>query len=91
MASIPGARFVELEHNKADALCCGGGGNLQSVDPELAAEIARRRVSEIMATGATVLISACQQCEQMLSTAVQKNSTRVRVLDITQLVLEAME
>lgn len=88
--SIPGINFVELEHNREDSLCCGGGGNLQSVDPEAAAEIARLRVEEIKKTGATIVVSACQQCEQMLSTAIKKEGLKVRVLDISQLVLEAL-
>lgn len=90
IAAIPGVKMVELYHNRADSLCCGGGGNLQSVDAELAEQIARLRVEEIKASGATILVSACQQCEQMLSTAVRKAELPVRVMDISQLVLEAL-
>jgi len=88
--SIPGVQFVELAHNKAASLCCGGGGNLQSVDPETAAKITQLRVEEIKATGATIVVSACQQCEQMLIAAIQKAKLPVRVLDISQLILEAL-
>lgn len=88
--SIPGVQFVELAHNRNNSLCCGGGGNLQSVDADLAARIARLRVEEIKASGATVVVSACQQCEQMLITAVQKAGLPVRVMDLSQLILEAM-
>jgi Fe-S oxidoreductase len=88
--SIPGVEFVELAHNKAASLCCGGGGNLQSVDPNTAAKITELRVEEIKATGATIVVSACQQCEQMLITAIQKAKLPVRVMDISQLILEAI-
>jgi len=88
--SIPGVEFVELAHNKAASLCCGGGGNLQSVDPQTAAKITGLRVEEITATGATIVVSACQQCEQMLIAAIQKAKLPVRVMDISQLLLEAM-
>jgi len=87
---IPGVRFVELPHHREQALCCGGGGNLQSVDADLAAEIARLRTEEIRAVGATVVVSACQQCEQMLTAAVRKAKLPVRVMDVSQLILEAM-
>ncbi|NLU49811.1 MAG: (Fe-S)-binding protein [Syntrophomonadaceae bacterium] len=90
ITSIPGVRFVELAHNRSDSLCCGGGGNLQSVDPELAATIAQLRVEEIKESGATIVVSACQQCEQMLSTAIRSAGLPVRVMDISQLILEAM-
>lgn len=88
--AIPGVRFVEMAHNRADSLCCGGGGNLQSVDQELAARISELRVREIRETGATLVVSSCQQCEQMLTAAVRKEKLPVRVLDISQLLLEAV-
>ncbi|MGI5920851.1 MAG: (Fe-S)-binding protein [Syntrophomonadaceae bacterium] len=90
ITSIPGVKFVELAHNKKSSLCCGGGGNLQSVDAETAAKITALRVEEIKATGATIVVSACQQCEQMLIAAIQKAKLPVRVMDISQLILEAM-
>lgn len=88
--SIPGVRFVELPHHHEQALCCGGGGNLQSVDADLAKKIARLRTDEIRDSGATVVVSACQQCEQMLTAAVREAKLPVRVMDVSQLVLEAM-
>jgi heterodisulfide reductase subunit D len=88
--SIPGATFIELAHHHAESLCCGGGGNLQSADATLASDITDLRIKEIQNTGATIVVSACQQCEQMLSDAIRKNGLKVRILDISQLVLEAM-
>jgi Fe-S oxidoreductase len=88
--SIPGLKFVELEHRRENALCCGGGGNLQSVDPQRAAAIAQRRIEEIQETGATIVVSSCQQCEQMLSAGILDRNLKVRVMDISQLILEAM-
>lgn len=88
--SIPGVEFVEMQHHHQDALCCGGGGNLQSVAPEVAGQIAHLRLEEIKATGATIVVSACQQCETMLTTAVREAKSPIRVMDISQLILEAM-
>lgn len=90
ITGIPGVKFVELAHNKAASLCCGGGGNLQSVDADTAAKITALRVEEIKETGATIVVSACQQCEQMLIAAIQKAKLPVRVMDISQLILEAL-
>ncbi|MEA4926601.1 MAG: (Fe-S)-binding protein [Syntrophomonadaceae bacterium] len=88
--SIPGVKLVELAHNRKASLCCGGGGNLQSVDPETAGKITELRVEEIKATGATIVVSACQQCEQMLIATIKKAQLPIRVMDISQLILEAM-
>ena len=91
IAAIPEAQLVELEHNRMQSLCCGGGGNLQSVDAQLAGSIAAMRVEEIRRSGADILVSACQQCEQMLTAAVRKSGLKVRVMDLSQLILEALE
>ncbi|HWP97798.1 MAG TPA: (Fe-S)-binding protein [Syntrophomonadaceae bacterium] len=88
--AIPGVTFVELQHHHEKSLCCGGGGNLQSVDPGTAARITELRLEEIKTSGATIIVSACQQCEQMLITAIQKAKLPIRVLDVSQLILEAM-
>lgn len=88
--AIPGVEFVELAHNRMEALCCGGGGNLQSVDAQLAGEIAAMRVQEIKETGADIVVSACQQCDQMLSAAIRKAGLKVRVMDLSQLIREAL-
>ena len=90
ISAIPGVQLVELENKRMQSLCCGGGGNLQSVDAKLAGDIAAMRVEEIKKTGAKIVVSACQQCEQMLSAAVRKAGLKVRVLDISQLILEAL-
>jgi len=90
ITSIPGIQFVEMQHHHESSLCCGGGGNLQSVDADTAAKIARLRAEEIKATGATIIVSACQQCEQMLTTAVREGKLPVKVMDLSQLILEAM-
>jgi Fe-S oxidoreductase len=88
--AIPGVEFIELAHNRMQSLCCGGGGNLQSVDAELASTITAMRVEEIKKTGAKIVVSACQQCEQMLSASIRKAGLSVRVIDLSQLILEAL-
>jgi Fe-S oxidoreductase len=88
--AIPGVEFVELKHNRLQSLCCGGGGNLQAVDNDLANAIAAVRVEEIKETGADIVVSACQQCEQMFTAAIRKTGLSVRVMDLSQLILEAL-
>ena len=45
---IPGLSFVELHSHGDAATCCGGGGNLQSIDQALVDRIADARVDEIV-------------------------------------------
>ncbi|NLE99428.1 MAG: (Fe-S)-binding protein [Anaerolineales bacterium] len=99
---IPGLRLVELGCSGEISECCGGGGNLESFDPETVPEISLRRVDracEALAAvggeGAQVLASACQQCERTLMAAARRHEgarrARLRVLDVAELVWQAVE
>jgi len=85
LKAVPGVTLVEMEHNREHALCCGGGGNLQAVDPGLTAAIAGRRIEEAAQTGAAILVTACQQCVQVLTEAARCKKVKIRVMDINQL------
>lgn len=83
---IPGYTFVEMQQSREHALCCGGGGNLETFDPDLVQEVAARRVAQAAEVNATVLISACPQCVRTLSKAARNQKLRIRVMDLTQFV-----
>jgi heterodisulfide reductase subunit D len=89
--AIPGMTFREMRNNRENALCCGGGGDVAMWEAEVTEDIAERRIEQAKATGATALISACQQCKRTLLQAARKTKTRMRVLDVTELVWQAME
>lgn len=88
--AIPGATFVEMEHHHEYSLCCGGGGDVEMADAELTSAVAARRIAEAQATGAGVLLSACQQCKRTLAGAARREKVRIRVLDIAELVARQM-
>lgn len=93
--SIPGVEFVELSSSGIQSNCCGGGGNLESLNPSLSAKIAEARCTEIISTGADTVVSGCQQCERTISTAIKKKKDeinyKIKVMDISELVNQAME
>ena len=53
MQKIPGLTLVEMRETRENAHCCGGGGNLESYNPELAQGIAKRRVEQAAETMAS--------------------------------------
>jgi len=91
LAQIPGLRLVEMAENRDSSHCCGGGGNLESFAPDMGQAVARSRIQQAADVGAGTLVSACQQCERTLSNAVRAERLRIRVKDITEVVLEAMD
>ena len=64
---------------------------MQSADAALAEKIARRRIREAAKTGAGIVVSACQQCEQMLEKAARTEQLPLEVIDVAELLLRAVE
>jgi heterodisulfide reductase subunit D len=89
--SIPGMTLREMADNREEAICCGGGGDVAMMEADVVEHIAERRLEQAVATGAEAIISSCQQCKRTLLQAARKTKTRIRVLDVTELVWQAME
>lgn len=88
--SLPGVQFVEMKSNRDNALCCGGGGNLETMDVELSQAVARSRLDQARDVGADVIVSACQQCERTLAKAARRERLKLQVMDITQVLAEGI-
>lgn len=90
LEQMPGYTLVEMQQSREHALCCGGGGDLETFDPELVQQVSAQRIAQAAETGASVLVSACPQCVRTLSKAARANKVRVRVMDITQLLEKSL-
>ncbi len=90
--SIPGVSLVEMEHNKADSLCCGGGGGRVWQDLSGEGKMNVVRIREAEATGADIIVTTCPLCLIMLEDArkVAGLNDRLRVMDLNELVLQAL-
>jgi hypothetical protein len=84
--------FREMTPNKAEALCCGGGGGLVAL-----AEYAERRIAagkpkadQIRNTGARVVVAACENCRLQIGDLNEHYNLNVRTTALTDLVVRAM-
>jgi heterodisulfide reductase subunit D len=91
LRSIPGVELVEMKGNREQCVCCGGGGNLEMVNPDLSAGLAQAKIEEIKATGAEMVITACQQCVRTIQTTARRKKIPMTVMDIIEFVLKNME
>jgi heterodisulfide reductase subunit D len=91
LKAIPGVALVELEKNREQCRCCGGGGDLEIVNPDTSASLAQAKIEEIRATGAEVAISACQQCLRTILSTARKKKVPMVAMDITEFVLKNMD
>jgi heterodisulfide reductase subunit D len=90
LRAIPGLELVEMADSRGNALCCGGGGNLEAVNAELVGQIAQRRIAQAVETGASFIVTPCQQCKRTLANAARKTRARLKVLDLNEIVWRAL-
>jgi heterodisulfide reductase subunit D len=91
LRSMPGVEFIELANHGERCKCCGGGGLLEMVDPELSAALAREKIKEIQATGAELVITSCQQCVRTILSTARRMKIPLKTSYITELVLKHMK
>jgi len=89
--SIKGIKSKDLGRSRENSLCCGGGGLLPIGFPEFSLDLARERASEMKNIGAQFLVSACPACKENLKIAAQKLRLGTKVIDIAELVNEALK
>jgi len=90
LRSMPGVEFIELANHGERCKCCGGGGLLEMVDPELSAALAREKIKEIQATGAELVITSCQQCVRTILSTARRMKIPLKISYITEFVLKHM-
>jgi Fe-S oxidoreductase len=59
-------QLVEMERNRYFSTCCGGGGGVNAVDPDLSVEIAKNRVRDAIDVGVDIITTVCPTCEPTL-------------------------
>jgi heterodisulfide reductase subunit D len=91
LAYIPGLEFREMSANRENALCCGGGGDVEVADQEVTMGVAGQRLAQVQATDAKYVLSACQQCKRTLQEGARLNKIRVRAMDLTELVWQSIQ
>ena len=93
IASIPGVELVEMSHNRANSLCCGGGGDRiwqEDLDEDI--KMSEIRIREAGTSRAQILITACPLCLIMLEDARKTTGLEdtLRVMDLNELVALAL-
>ena len=82
--------FVELEHHHAEALCCGAGGGVRGAYAKNSIAMARRRLTEVDAAGAEILLTECNSCVHNLSNA-KLRKQKFKIYNISQFINELLE
>jgi Fe-S oxidoreductase len=79
--------FVEMEHNREDSFCCGGGGGALAM-PEFTPrriKAGKIKADEIRATGATVILQSCHNCTDQLKEISDHYELGCKVMNLAEL------
>jgi len=90
LRAIPGIKLLEMERIKDQAWCCGAGAGVRTAFPELSFKISFERIEEAKATGAEAIATCCPYCEQSLSDPIRRNREKLKLYDLTDLMLMAL-
>jgi len=85
--NIAGIKLVEMERNRRNGFCCGGGGGRMWIE-ETGTRICNMRVEEALKTKAQTIATACPFCLQMLEEGVKANEAeaQIKVMDVAELI-----
>ncbi|WP_455277938.1 (Fe-S)-binding protein [[Eubacterium] cellulosolvens] len=83
-------RITELPENRSAGRCCGTGGVMKVVVPDLANKVGVTRIRQVKDVKAELLLSACPACLIGLGEAAKIEKLKVRVTDISKLVSDQL-
>lgn len=83
---IPGIEFVEM---KESDWCCGSAGVYNLTHPERAAEILDRKLANVAATEAEIVLAGNPGCLLQLEAGVKRRGIKAKVMHPVQLLAEA--
>ena len=90
ITSVPGVTLTEMDRIKEYAWCSGSCGGVGDSNPEFAEWTAAERIEEAVSTGAEAIVSASPWSEKLFSETIKKSGGGLKVLDIVELVAQAI-
>ncbi len=87
LRAIPGIEYRELP--EAD-WCCGGAGSYSMSHYEVSMEILARKMNNIRATNATIVVTPCPACVMQLRYGADKFGVPVEVIHLSELLRRAL-
>jgi heterodisulfide reductase subunit D len=90
LTAVPGVRLVEMPRHRAFSSCCGMGGGLKAVSPEIQHKMAAARIREAETTGAKAIVTPCQTCYQGLLNGLQETVSNMKVYHLNELLVRSI-
>jgi heterodisulfide reductase subunit D len=91
LEQIPGLELVEMESNRAEALCCGAGGGVFFTCQDVATSAVESRMDQAMETGAQYLVTSCPNCYVRFRQSIRKGRRRIKPASLATLINEVLD
>ena len=87
-----GGKVVEMEKNRSDSFCCGGGGGRILAEEKTGTRISASRVGMAEETGTGVLVSNCPFCLTMFEDGVKSAGIESKMVtkDVAEIMAERL-
>jgi Fe-S oxidoreductase len=86
--------FVDMAPKGTENYCCGGGGGTVSIDEVRAfrtSDLGKRKVDQLRATGAKLVVAPCANCKKQLLELIQDNDLDMEVTGLHDLLLRVID
>lgn len=87
LAAVPGLKLVPLPESD---MCCGAAGTYNLQHPEMATQLAERKLRNIAATGAGTCVTGNVGCAMQISSEAAARGRRLRVVHPVELLHRAV-
>ncbi|MFO0903113.1 MAG: heterodisulfide reductase-related iron-sulfur binding cluster [Pirellulales bacterium] len=77
LEKIPGLKLVDLPESE---LCCGAAGTYNLTEPEMAERLSRRKLQNILSTGARVVVTANAGCLLQIAREARLQGEKLRIV-----------
>ena len=88
---IPGLELKEMKHNRFESLCCGAGGGVMASNADITMDLALKRVREALELEVDAIVTMCPTCESTFSKIIRYEDLNLKVIDLSNLILDSME
>jgi glycolate oxidase iron-sulfur subunit len=85
--AVADSNFVELPESD---VCCGSAGSYNLTEPEMAERLQRRKIQNILKTGAQVVVTSNPGCMLQIEAGLKKAGARIRVQHIADFLRERL-
>jgi len=91
LVQIASQKTVEMQMNREQGFCCGGGGGMSFVDEPKHQRVNQERARQALETGADVVAVGCPFCMTMLEDGIntKRGEREVKVMDVAELLWES--